>query len=268
MKTIFLTLLFVLVLEAKERIVSLSPSITEIIFALQKAQDLVAVSDYSLYPKEAQSLPIVGSYLNPHFEKIVARSPTLVVAQDFNKEILENLEHFGIKTLTLKLQTIEDIKSSIIKLSNELKADPKTLINEIDDAIKSAQKSKISQKVLIVYGLYEDLAGGIYVAGNDIFFNDIISLCGNTNAYTANLTNQPVLSYENVIAINPDRIIILHSKASNPNVDKEKALSSWHRIPTNASKNGRITIVEESYINIPSHRVALTIKRLCGEMGR
>ncbi|OHE11114.1 MAG: ABC transporter substrate-binding protein [Sulfurimonas sp. RIFOXYD12_FULL_36_11] len=268
MKTIFLTLLFILSLEAKERVVSLSPSITEIVFALKKGEDLVAVSDYSLYPKEAQSLPVIGSYLNPHLEKIISHSPTLVLAQDFNKEILENMRQFGIKTLMLKLQTIDDIKSSIIKLSNELKADPKTLIDEIDDAIKNTPKSKTPHKVMIVYGLHEDLRSGIYIAGNDIFFNDIISLCNNTNAYTSNQTNQPVLSYENVIALNPDQIIILHSRASNPHVNEQKALSVWHSIPTNASKNRRITVVDESYINIPSHRVALTIKRLCEEMSR
>jgi iron complex transport system substrate-binding protein len=268
MKTIFLTLLFILSLEAKERIVSLSPSITEIVFALKKGEDLVAVSDYSLYPKEAQSLPVIGSYLNPHLEKIISHSPTLVLAQDSNKEILENMRQFGIKTLMLKLQTIDDIKSSIVKLSNELKADPKTLIDEIDDAIKNAPKSKTPHKVMIVYGLHEDLRSGIYIAGNEIFFNDIISLCNNTNAYTSNQTNQPVLSYENVIALNPDRIIILHSRASNPNVNEQKALSVWHSIPTNASKNRRITVVDESYIHMPSHRIALTIKRLCEEMSR
>ena len=268
MKTIFLTLLFILSLEAKERVVSLSPSITEIVFALKKGEDLVAVSDYSLYPKEAQSLPVIGSYLNPHLEKIISHSPTLVLAQDFNKEILENMRQFGIKTLMLKLQTIDDIKSSIIKLSNELKADPKTLIDEIDDAIKNTPKSKTPHKVMIVYGLHEDLRSGIYIAGNDIFFNDIISLSNNANAYTSNQTNQPVLGYENVIALNPDQIIILHSRASNPHVNEQKALSVWHSIPTNASKNRRITVVDESYINIPSHRVALTIKRLCEEMSR
>ena len=151
MKTIFLTLLFILTLEAKERIVSLSPSITEIVYALKKGDALVATSDFSLYPKEAQSLSIIGSYSSPHLEKIIALSPTLVVAQEFNQEILEQLKRFGIKILILKLQTIEDIKSSISKLATELHADSKTLTDEIDDAIKNAPKSKTPHKVMIVY---------------------------------------------------------------------------------------------------------------------
>jgi len=267
-KTLFLLLFFTLTLGANERIISLSPSITEMIYALKKGDRLVATSAYSLYPKEAQNLPIIGGYSNPNLEKIVALSPTLVIGQDFNHVTLEKLKRFNIKTLMLKLQTINDIKNSITKLSNELHTDSKTIIDEINSAIKNAPKGKNPHTVMIVYGLHEDLRSGIYIAGNNIFFDDIITLCGNTNAYTANQTNQPVLGYENVIALNPDQIIILHSDASNPHIDKEKALSAWHSLPTNASKNRRITIVDESYINIPSHRVALTIKRLCEEMGR
>ncbi|MDD5400572.1 MAG: helical backbone metal receptor [Sulfurimonas sp.] len=267
-KTLFLVLFFTLTLLGNERIVSLSPSVTEIVYALKKGDALVATSEYSLYPKEAQSLPIIGGYSNPNLEKIIAHSPTLVIGQDFNKETLEKLKRFNIKTVMLKLQTIDDIKNSIQKLSNELQVNPKTLIDDINNSINNAPKSKKPHTVMIVYGLHEDLRSGIYIAGSEIFFNDIISICKNTNAYNANQTNQPVLSYENVIALNPDQIIILHSNASNGLVDKQKALDTWHSLPTNASKNKRITVVDESYINIPSHRVALSIERLCNEMNR
>ena len=119
---------------------------------------------------------------------------------------------------------------------------------------------------MIVYGLREDLRSRTYIAGHDIFFEDIIKVCGNTNAYKANNTSQPVLGYENIIAINPDQIIILHSHATEPDVDVEKALQNWYNLPTNASKNATISIVDEDYLHIPSQRVALTIERLCREM--
>jgi iron complex transport system substrate-binding protein len=267
-KTIFLLLLFTLTLTANERVISLSPSITEIVYALQKGDDLVATSAFSLYPKEAQNLPVIGGNSAPNLEKIIALSPTLVIGQDFSHATLEKLKRFKIETLMLKLQTINDIKNSIKTVAKQLHVSSKELIKNIDDAIKNASKSKKPHSVMIVFGLHEDLRSGIYIAGKNIFFDDIITLCGNTNAYDANQTNQPVLSYENVIALNPDRIIILHSDASNSSVDKEKALSAWHSLPTNASKNRLITVVDESYIHIPSHRVALTIERLCREMNR
>ncbi len=265
-KTVLITLLLLLTLEAKERIISLSPSITEILYALEKGDEIVGTSSYSLYPKEAQNIPIIGGYESPSIEKIISLKPTLVVAQSYNKTILDKLKHFNIKTVVLELKTIQSIKNSIVKLADELKTNPHAIIADIDNALKNAKKSKKPHSVMIVYGLREDLRSSTYIAGHNIFFDDIITACGNTNAYKTNITNQPVLSYENVIALNPDQIIILHSHATEANVNVKKALQAWYNLPTNASKNKRISIVDENYLHIPSHRVAQTIARLCKEM--
>lgn len=254
-------------MSANERIISLSPSITEIVFALKKGDDMVATSSYSLYPKEAQKLPIIGGYENPYLEKILALYPTLVVGQSFNQSTLNKLQKFNIKTLTLNLKTIQNIKKSIALLAKEIDSnEDKKLIQNIESAIKNAPKSKKSHSVMIVYGLREDLRTATYIAGHNIFFEDIILACGNTNAYTQRTANQPVLSYENIIALNPDQIIILHSHATEGGVNVKKALQNWYNLPTNASKNSKISIVDENYLHIPSHRVASTISRLCKEM--
>jgi len=267
MKTIILILFSIIILNANERIISLSPSITEIIFALNKGDKMVATSSYSLHPKEAQKLPIIGGYENPHLEKILSLSPTLVVGQTFNQSTIDKLKKFNIKTLTLNLKTIKGIKESINKLAKTIHS-KKTdiLISDINNALKNAKKSKQPHSVMIVYGLREDLRNATYIAGHNIFFENIIEECGNTNAYTEVSTAQPVLSYENIIAINPDQIIILHSHATEGGVDVKKALKNWYNLPTNASKNDAISIVDENYLHIPSHRIALSIERLCREM--
>jgi len=264
MKYILLISLFILNLYAQERIVSLSPSITEILYALGADEEMVATSSYSLYPPAAKKLPIIGGYSNPHVEKVLSHKPTLVIGQSFNQNVLEKFHYFHIKTLCLELTTIEAIKKSIEIIGDTLekKAAAKELIKDIDTAIDESPKTKKSHSVMIVYGLKEDLRSGIYIAGKEIFFDDIIRQSGNTNAYTDDSTIQPVLNYENVIALNPDQIIILHSHATEPNVDIKKALASWYSLPTNASKNTKITIIDEDYLHIPSHRVALTIGRL------
>jgi iron complex transport system substrate-binding protein len=265
---LFISLLFMLSLEAKERIISLSPALTEILFALGVGDDVVGVSSYSLYPVAAQKLPIVGNYTNPTLEKVITLSPTLVIGQNFNNKSMRDLHIFDIKTLSVSLQSIQDIKNTIILLGEKLskKNRAEELLEDIDTAIINAQKAQNPHSVLIVYGLKEDLRTGIYIAGHQIFFEDIIELCGNTNAYTQNSTSQPVLNYENIIALNPQQIIILHSQKSNPNVDIKKALKSWYKLPTDAAKNEKISIVDESYIHIPSHRIAQTIERLSKEM--
>ena len=267
-KTFSFILLFVLNLSASERIVSLSPSITEILYALNADKELVATSSYSLYPLEAQKLPIIGGYESPHIEKILSHTPSLVVGQTFNQSALDKLKHFRIKTLTLKLKTIDDIKNSISTLGNALNKieEAKRLTKNIDNVISKIEKSKKPHRVMIVYGLKEDLRSGIYIAGDNIFFNDIITLNSNVNAYSDRTTRQPVLNYENVIALNPQRIIILHSHATEANVNVKRALKNWYSLPTDAAKNGKISIVDEDYTHIPSHRIALTIERLSREM--
>jgi iron complex transport system substrate-binding protein len=268
-KTIFILLLLILNLKAEERLVSLSPSIAEMVFALEKGDSLVGVSSYSLHPKEAQNIKIIGGYTNPHIERILALSPTLVIGQTFNQSTLDKLNHFKIKTLMLNLKTIESIKKSIAKLSKELDStQEKELIADIERATQNASKNQTPHTVMIVYGLREDLRSSTYIAGHDIFFEDIIELSGNTNAYRASSTSQPVLNYENIIAINPEQIIILHSHATEGEVDVKKALQNWYNLPTRASRSGNISIVDEDYLHIPSHRVALTIERLSYEMNK
>jgi len=261
-------LLFILNLSANERIISLSPSITEIVFALDKGDSLVATSSYSSFPTKAKTLPVIGGYTNPQLEKILSLSPTLVIGQTFNHTTLNKLKRFKIKTLKVKLTTIEDIKNSISLIAKEIGSTKDTLlIKEITNTVEKNRKTDKPHSVMIVYGLREDLRNATYIAGHNIFFEDIIHSCGNTNAYTELSTTQPVLNYENIIATNPDQIIILHSLATQSDVDIKKALQIWYKLPTNASKNGNISIVDKDYIHIPSHRIALSIDVLCQEMG-
>ena len=260
--------LFTLNLWAQERIVSLSPSITEMLFALSVGEQVIATSSYSLHPKEAQQLPIIGGYESPNIEKILALSPTLVVGQTYNAKVLEQLQKFHVQTLTLELKSVQSIQDSLTKLSQTLQKEKegRELNENIDQAIKEASKNKNPHRVMIVYGLREDISSRVFIAGKNIFFNDIIELSANINAFSDESVAQPVLNYENIIALNPDQVIILHSHATEPNVYIKKALSSWYALPINASKKGRISVVDEDYLHIPSHRVALTIKRLSREM--
>lgn len=270
MKHILLILLFILQLQGSQRIVSLSPSITEILFALGSGGEIVATSSYSLYPEEAQSLPVIGGYHNPSLEKIIIHKPTFVIGQDYLNATLTNLEKFHIQTLELHLETLQDIQTSITKIAQAVGKEDKAkeLNKKIDDAIKNTPRAKKAHSVMIVYGLREDITKAVYIAGKNIFFDDIIMACGNTNVYTEALTAQPVLNYENILALNPDQIIILHSLATEGEVDVDKALKNWYSLPVNAAKNKKISIINENYLHIPSNRVALSIEKLCKEMNR
>jgi len=261
---LILTLLFPLFLMGSERIIALAPSISEIVFALGKGNELVGVSEYASYPPEVKKITKVGGYSNPSLEKIFALNPSLVIGQVHYAHILRQLEKLGIKTLTVELSTIEHIKSSIEKIALALDTNSSKLIKPINTALTQAKKhTNTKQKILIVYGLSLDMHRGFYIAGHNIFYEDIIHACGAQNAYQDTLLSQPVLQYEGLIQANPDKVILLYHSATDGKIDFEKAKELWYNMPINAAKNKKIYIMNKTHLSIPSHRIAQTITDIC-----
>jgi len=243
----------------------MSPSISEILFGLDYNASVVGVSKFATYPQAVKKLPKVGGYFHPNLEKILSLKPTLVIAQKHNHALLHKLQKLGIKTLSVSLDSIENIKKSIHSINTHLQNHPQEqrLITNIDNAIKNAPKVKNRPKVLIIYGAKEDLNDGVYVASQHIFYNEILEICGAQNAFTASLKNEPQLFYEHIVALQPDSIIIFHYPLTDGDVNLTQVKKMYKTLPTPASKNGRITILTKDYLAIPSQRVAQTITTLC-----
>ena len=166
MRMIFLIFL-TFSLHGSERIIALAPSISEIVFALGKGNELVGVSEYASYPKAVTKITQVGGYTNPSLEKIFSLNPSLVIGQTHYNKTLQQLNKLGIKTLSLEMTTIKTIQDSIKKIAKALNTDPSPLLNPINEAIKKAQdKPKTDQRILIVYGLSLDMNRGLYIAGH------------------------------------------------------------------------------------------------------
>jgi iron complex transport system substrate-binding protein len=262
-------LLVPLLLLAQERIIALAPSISEIVFALGKGDELVGVSEYASYPEEVKQITKIGGYSNPSLEKIFSLNPTLVIGQTHYDKTLRQLNKLGIKTLTLEMNTIVNIKDSITKISEALKCDPVPLLEPIDKAIKQVKRPKSNEKrILIVYGLSLDINRGLYIAGHDIFYEDIIHLCGAENAYQDKQLSQPVLHYESLIQTNPDVVILLHHTATDGKVDYDKARKLWYNIPITAAKMKKVYIMSAHHLSIPSHRIAQSITDICEVIAR
>ncbi len=277
-------LIISLSLYAQERIIALAPSISEIVFALGRGDELVGVSEYASYPEAVKKITKVGGYTNPSLEKIFSLDPTLVIGQTHYDKTLKQLNQLGIKTLMLEMTTLQNIQESITKIAQALEEDPAPLIRPIQKAMKEARQIKTShgghevmfqakpkkkkQKVLIIYGLSMDINRGLYIAGHDIFYEDIIHLCGAQNAYDKEKSSQPVLHYEGLIETNPDKVILLHHTATDGEVDYAKARELWYNIPINAAKNKEIYIMNAHHLSIPSHRVAQSITDICGVIAK
>jgi iron complex transport system substrate-binding protein len=253
---------------ANERIISLSPSITEIVYALGDGDKLVGTTTYSLYPSQAKKLPRIGSYVSINIEKVYALKPTLIIAQEFQAQSVAKFKKLNLDVLEVDLHSIKSIKSSILKLGKRLNKEKKALelVANIDKAIKTAKKTKKQKRVLVVFGLRDDIQSRIYISGNKLFYNEILEICGAKNAYQNPKISQPVLNLENIFALNPDTILILSPKESSQVKNQKQALQKWLSLPIKATLNKDIHIIDDDYISVPSHRIAKTIKRICKEL--
>ncbi len=244
-------------LYAGERIVTLSPSLNEIVFALGSGKEIVANTMYSNFPEESKNIPKVGGYSTISLEKILLAKPTIVLAQNYDEEILENLKKLNLKFYSFKTDNLNSIKTTIKKIGDILDKEKKAteLINQIDNSLKQLKNIINNKKFMVVISPKLDLNSTIYIAGNNLYFNDIIKASGNTNAYMANNFAQPVVNVEKIIHMNPDIIVLLAPYINKENISKEQLKNIWYKLPINASKNKDIYIIDKEYAGIPSNRV-------------
>ena len=263
MRIIFI-LFFTLSLYASERIVTLSPAIAEIVSGLGETQNIVGVSDYTLYPLTLSKRPKVGGYTTLSLEHTLALKPSLVIGLHHQKAFLTKLRHFNIKTKIVKLESTQEIKSSIFQLGELLQKpqQAQSMIQSIDYAKSSVPHNENNDSVLIVFANASSLSRGVYVAGHDLFFEEILENCHTHNAYSDNYSMQPILTIESIIASNPDQVLLLLGPLDK--VEPKALKKRWMSLPINAAKNRKITIIQNDYILIPSQRIAKSIHTICG----
>lgn len=250
-----------LALNAQERIIALSPSINEIIFALDSGDQIVANTDYALYPKASINIPKVGGYFSPSLEKIISLKPTLVIMQQNNHKLSLKLEKLGIKTKVIQIDKLSNIKKSIISIGAilEKEKEAKQIVDNINDALKKLPNIIKDKKILIVFGRNTDLSKNVFVAGQNLYYDEIINESNNTNALQSNRKGQPILNMENIIACNPD-IVLLLARCQADGVSNDGLIKPWLELPISAAKTKAIYINPNIYAGLPSDRLVLFLE--------
>ncbi len=254
---LFLLLLITFSLFAGERIVALSPSINEIIFALGKGDDVVGNTSYCDYPEASQKIAKVGGYFDPSLEKILSLNPTLVIMQQNSHQLSQKLQQLGIKTQVVKIDTLSEIKNSLLDIGKTLnrQEDAQMVVNKIDQELQKLKNITADKRILIVIGHNTSLASRIFVAGQNLYFDDIINGSGNRNALQSQRKGQPILNMENIIACNPDIVILLAHSMHEKGLSKNDLTAPWRELPINAGRTNSIYIIDKLYAGIPSDRL-------------
>ena len=230
-----------------ERIVTLAPNLTEIVFELGLGPKVAAVTSDSDFPAEAKNKQLIGSFWQPDIEAIIAAKPDLVLAlsSEHQIEITENLRQSGYQVLTLKLETIDDLKTGICVIGKAAGCQQQAnqLAAKIEQQINSIREKNTHEKKLRVLWVVQ--AEPLRVAGVNTFLNDIIELAGGRNAVGVTIQQYPSLSYEQLLAAAPE--VIIHSTMTTGTIEKqqEAARSFWSkRVSLPAVKSGRIYAVD------------------------
>jgi iron complex transport system substrate-binding protein len=236
------------------RVVSLTPSTTETMFAIGAGDRLVGRSRYCDWPEEAKKLPQVGGYVDPSFEAILALSPDLVIGArgPAGASITERLEHRGIATFFPKMESFAENEAMIAGVGERVgRADAarafvdgmKTKLGAIDDAIRGQPRIR----VMIVFGL-----APLSVAGPGSLADEMIRRAGGDNVVREG-SAYPTFGIEHVIELDPDVIVNGATAESMGQARIGRDTPGWAKV--RAVAQGKVVAIAADVIFRPGPRL-------------
>jgi iron complex transport system substrate-binding protein len=246
--------------EFPRKIVSLSPSITEIIHGLGAWEKVVGVTLYSDFPPEARDIPKVGGWVDPNLEAILALKPDLVIMiEDQYKIFGDRIRKLGLKTLSVESNnSVKDILDSIRQIGKALgkEEEARNLSENVESSleeIRAKTRNAPPRRVLFVVGRNPGTLEDIYVVGKGSFMNEMITLAGGENV-VENESLAIRISKEAILSLKPEVIIeINHEK-----IDKrDEVIKDWSGLKeASAVRNGEVYVVSSTVLLHPSQRIA------------
>lgn len=251
-----------------ERIVSLAPNITEILFALGLGDKVVGVTEYCNYPESAQKKNKIGGFINPNIEKIVSLQPDLVIATpDGNPQsVVEKLASLGIPVYCIYPKNIDEVFLSILNIGKICGADTEanqlitSLRQRVTKAISIARKNgAYPKKVFFVLS-----TDPLITVGAGSFIDNLISLANGTNIAHHTPVKYPHYSMEEVVRSQPDIILVAdmtpslnqnnHSQQTQMQLVQLQYWEKWKEsIP--AVKNNKVYFINSDLVTRPGPRL-------------
>ncbi len=237
---------------APQRIVSIAPSNTEILFALGLGERVVGVDDVSDFPPEAAAKPRVGSYVEPDLERVAALQPDLILAAGLHEgNVLTRLDGLGLTTIVVEPTDLQGVLASI------------TLVGQITDHASQAARltCALSTRIMAVTTavananrprVFFELSPDLYTAGPGSFVDDLIRRAGGDNIAAGAGTAWPQLSAEAVVAADPD-VILLADHGAGVTPAQVAARPGWADVA--AVRAGRIVPLNPDLVARPGPRL-------------
>lgn len=258
--TIYILLIATCSYASPERIVSLSPAITEIVYAFGAEDSLIGVSNYCDYPPQAQEKEKVGGFINPNIEKILSLGPDLVILSPNSgtKYVQKQLEKLAINTMVVSFYTLDDLLKAYAQIGKILERENIAHMEQ-EKIIKTRERIQTSipphYKPTV---LFVRSHNPLYVAARGTYENDLIDAIGGCNAVSGETKERyPKYSIEEIMRINPDVIIDATFYETPLAAEKKMMARFWSDLRSiRAVEERKVYIIKTDIHSVPGPRTA------------
>jgi cobalamin transport system substrate-binding protein len=241
------------------RLVSLTPSATELVLALDAGALLVGVDEYSAQQPAVAQLPKVGSFLKPDVETIIKLAPTLVIVDDVHGPAAATLHDAHIATLECPMHDLPDVRRGLRAIGARIdrSAQADRVIAAIDAAIDAARRARPATppRVLAVIDREASGLGNLVAAGPGSWVDELLAILGADNVLAAAGTRYPKISIEEVLRARPEIILDLSYAA-------REGIGPWATIDTTK----RVKALTDQSLLAPSPRVGEALSTLAAAL--
>jgi len=261
-----------------QRIVCLAPSVTEMVFALGAGAGVVGVSDYCSGPEEALTLPRIGGFTNPNYERILALTPDLVLTIGEAERLRRFCADRAIPCRSLTIESVADVGRALTTLG-ALLGRPKEAAARVAElesnltVVRARVAGRRPVPTLLVVARAPGTLRGLMTTNGATFLSDLLTLAGGRNCFADGRQRYFTPSQEALFAAAPEAIIELQPgtgqwATSDPQpaldpVQHRRLLADWQALPSlPAVKGNRLYVVTEPRLLIPGLHMAETAARL------
>ena len=252
---------------APQRIVSLIPATTEMLFAMGAGSRVVGIGNYEHFPPEVEKLPRVGGLIDPNTERLLALKPDLVIVYDTQAELKTQLQRAGIAFFNYSHRGLPDITETMRALGVRIGAREgaeaaAARIEQQLAAVRARVAGRPRPRTLLVFGREPGTLRQINASAGVGFLHDVLQLAGGDDVLGDMGRQSAMLSTEMVLTRKPDTIIELHYGESLPQPAIERERRVWDALPSvPAVRNQKVFLLSGDQFVVPGPRIALAAEQ-------
>jgi iron complex transport system substrate-binding protein len=239
------------------RIVALTPSLVETLFALGLGDRVVGVGDYVSFPPAAVARPHLGGLFNPNLERVISLKPDLAVLLPSEKDLGAKLKPLGVDLLIVPDESLADVERSFQTIADRcgVPAAGRKLTAEWKAGLALPPIPGPPLKVLISVGRQAGRLGEITAAGHGTYFDELLHRLGAENAFGDSPTLYPQIGMEELVARRPDVVLELRTETLSA-AQVAAIVHDWQALPNlPAVRNGRVEVIARDYVLTPGPRL-------------